>query len=150
MCGKANEIDLLKILSQTFLRIDFTLFSTHFYSKPPFLWGNHRAQTYFWTWKSFKIRKNLIFLFFVKMLEIDPDGFKSVPKHPPKLKTHVRHPECVIWKFYSLWKIHIFGASEGFFEFLLISSKSCKFWLICKFNRLFWYKCLDQMKQGEC
>ena len=29
-------------------------------------------------------------------LEIGSDDFKSVPKHPPKLKTHVRHPECVI------------------------------------------------------
>ena len=97
-----------------------------------------------------KFEKTWFFVFSVKMLKIGPGGFKSVPKHPPKLKTHVRHPECVIWKFYSLWKIHIFGTSEGFFEFLLISSKLCEFWLIFKFNRLFWYECLDQTKQGEC
>ena len=69
---------------------------------------------------------------------------KSLSRHAPGIKTHMRHQGYFILKFYSFWK----AVSEAIFEFWRTSLKISKFFQAFKTNRLF-YKCSDQTKLVE-
>ena len=54
----------------------------------------------------------------------------------------------MIWK--NFWK-STFGLEKSIFsKFLKIWTRKTWFSFTFKFNRLFWYECLNQMNQGEC